>query len=291
MSVKKSNKQFIGFLIVTGTIWLLLEWLIPTKNGYNSVLALKATIMLLIVAGLLISRAVIKAMNNLYLSLSTEEEKEAFEKARKEKCKKWSDWKSIMNSLTNVKPIEEEEEIILDHDFDGIQELDNNLPPWWLYMFYVTIVFGICYVTYYHVLDGDKQTEEYKNEVYQANLAIKAYEATKEKVDLSSLAGGDNAVGKKLFKQNCAVCHAVDGGGKIGPNLTDDHWILGGGVEKVFNTISEGGRPGKGMVAWKNSFSEADRQQLAAYVISLQGTKPAAPKEAQGDIIWAGDKK
>ena len=92
--------------------------------------------------------------------------------------------------------------------------------------------------------------------------------------------------GKNIFQANCIMCHAPDGGGGIGPNLTDDHWILGGDIKNVFHTISEGGREGKGMVAWKATLTAKQRQQVASYVLSLQGSSPASPKAPEGDIIW-----
>ena len=78
----------------------------------------------------------------------------------------------------------------------------------------------------------------------------------------------------------------ADGGGCIGPNLTDDHWIMGGGFKNVFHTISKGGRPGKGMIAWESTINPQERQLLASYVLSLQGTIPANPKASEGDIVW-----
>ena len=94
--------------------------------------------------------------------------------------------------------------------------------------------------------------------------------------------------GEAIFTQNCAVCHMADGGGGIGPNLTDNHWILGGGIKNVFNTIMEGGRDGKGMISWKQSFKPSEVAQVASYVLSLQGTTPANPKAAEGEI-WVDD--
>lgn len=278
------NKQITGFVILSLIILFLIEWMMPSGNGYYSLLSLKITLYLVFVGVFFSGRFVIKKMNNLYLSLSSDEEKEKYLAEKKEKQIDWSSWESISKGLSGAKPIEEESEIILNHDFDGIRELDNNLPPWWLYGFYMTIVFAIGYLGYYHVLGGETQKDEYLAEVALAKQQIAAYEATQEKVDLSALATGGNAAGKKLFKKNCAVCHGVDGGGKIGPNLTDEYWILGGGIENVYNTIAEGGRPGKGMIAWKNSFNPQKLQQLAAYVISLQGTTPLEPKAPQGDL-------
>ncbi|MGY6647385.1 cbb3-type cytochrome c oxidase N-terminal domain-containing protein [Wenyingzhuangia sp. IMCC45574] len=282
--MNQKNKQIIGFVILSVIVGVVIELLFPSGFGYKSLLALKITLYLLFMATFFSVKFVITKMNNLYLSLSSDEEKKEFAEKQAANSIDWSDWNSIVKALTKVKPIEEEAEINMNHDFDGIEELDNNLPPWWLYLFYITIAFAVVYMVRYHVLDGQDQKEEYLVEVRLAKEQIAAYEATQEKVDLSALASGGNAEGKKLFKKNCAVCHGVDGGGKIGPNLTDEYWILGGGVENIYNTIAEGGRPGKGMIAWKNSFNPQKLQMLTAYVASLKGTTPAEPKAPQGDL-------
>ncbi|WP_010135346.1 cbb3-type cytochrome c oxidase N-terminal domain-containing protein [Ochrovirga pacifica] len=282
--MKQNNKQIVAFVVLSILVGILLELAFPSGNGYKALLSLKITLYLLLMGVFFSIRFVVAKMNNLYLSLSSEEEKKAYHQKKEASKIDWSDWKSISRALTKAKPIEEEGDIAMDHDFDGIRELDNNLPPWWLYGFYFTIAFAVIYMVKYHVFDGKNQQEEYLTEVRIAKAEIAAYQATQKKVDLTALATGDNAEGKKLFKKNCAVCHAVDGGGKIGPNLTDAYWILGGGIENVYKTIAEGGRPGKGMVAWKNSFNPQKLQQLAAYVISLQGTNPKAPKEPQGEL-------
>lgn len=107
------------------------------------------------------------------------------------------------------------------------------------------------------------------------------------KTDVTLFTDADNLeAGKKIFNVNCVACHMADGGGGIGPNLTDEKWILGGGIEKIYNTISEGGRPGKGMISWKAVFKPLEMQQVASYLITLQGTTPANPKAAEGDIVW-----
>jgi cytochrome c oxidase cbb3-type subunit 3 len=196
--------------------------------------------------------------------------------------------KKLIKSWTNTRDIDEEEEIILDHNYDGIQELDNTLPPWWVYMFYATIIFAVVYLVRFHVLDGDTQIVEYNKEVAEAQISLKKYKSTApdlitaESVVLLTDAK-DLARGKAVFKLNCASCHIADGGGSIGPNLTDEFWILGGGVKNVFTTISNGGRDGKGMIAWNKTLKAADIAKVASFVISLQGTTPANPKAPQGD--------
>ena len=282
--MKTKNKQIVAFVVLSVLLGFIIEWLLPSGNGYASLIALKITLFLMVLGAAFAMRYVIARMNILYLSLSSEEEIKAFKENKAKKKINWSDWKSILDGLMASKPLAEENDIILDHDYDGIKELDNNLPPWWVYGFAISIVFAIFYMCYYTFLGGQTQKEEYLTEVKIAKKQIAAYEATQVKVDMSALAGGDNSEGKKLFKKNCAVCHGVDAGGKIGPNLTDNYWILGGSIDQIFHTISEGGRAGKGMIAWKNSFSPQKRQQLAAYVKSLKGSSPANPKAPQGEL-------
>lgn len=188
-----------------------------------------------------------------------------------------------------TKKIEEEHEIILDHNYDGIKELDNDLPPWWKYMFYATIVFAIVYLIRFEVYNDYSQDEEYEMAVAEAQLEIDEWKKTaKDLVDVNTVIlltdAGDLTAGKGSFNENCIACHKADGGGGIGPNLTDKNWILGGGIKNVFTTISEGGRDGKGMIAWKNDLKPAEIAQVASYVLSMQGTTPAEPKEAEGEV-------
>ena len=195
--------------------------------------------------------------------------------------------------LLGSKPIEEEHEIILDHNYDGIKELDNSLPPWWVYSFYLTIIFGVFYMIYYHIFNGDNQYEELETEYAIAQKEIEAYKIiAKDLVDFNTVEEltdvSDLAAGKKIFETNCIACHKSDGGGGIGPNLTDEYWILGGGIKNVFKTISEGGRDGKGMVPWKKDLKPSEMAQVASYVLQFQGTTPAEPKAAEGDI-WVDE--
>ncbi len=212
--------------------------------------------------------------------------------AREQEPSKLMLWiQSTYKKMLGSKAIEEEHEIILDHNYDGIKELDNDLPPWWLYGFYASIIFAVIYLVKYEVFDGDSQIDELKTEYAQAAIAIEEYKKTaKDLVDYNTVEvlteTADLNAGKKIFETNCVACHKIDGGGGIGPNLTDNHWILGGGIKNVFKTISEGGRDGKGMIAWKQSLKPAEIAQVASYVLQFQGTTPAEPKPAEGDIIW-----
>lgn len=204
---------------------------------------------------------------------------------------KYAWWKALMKKWTKSKAIEEEGEIVLDHNYDGIKELDNSLPPWWLYLFYATVLFGVVYLVRFHIVGDYNQDEEYIQEVKLAQQELAKYKENapkKEVFDMSALAVlTDEASlnrGKALYRLNCVSCHKEDGGGGIGPNLTDEYWVLGGGIENVFNTIANGGRPGKGMVPWSKQYKLEEIQKIASYVMTLQGTKAKDPKKAEGDL-------
>ena len=228
---------------------------------------------------------VVAALNKVQLledqknGVSPEESKNNFNAWFKETMHKW----------TNAKEIDQEEEIILDHNYDGIKELDNALPPWWVYMFYATIIFAVVYLVRFEVFDGDTQEMEYNKAVAAAQADLDKYKETAtDLVDASSVAlltdEKDLARGKAIYNLNCAACHIADGGGSIGPNLTDEYWISGGGIKNVFTTVSNGGRDGKGMVAWNKILKPIDIAKVSSYIISLQGTKPANPKQPEGEI-------
>jgi cytochrome c oxidase cbb3-type subunit 3 len=238
----------------------------------------------------------VAALNKiLYLSLN-EEKKAAFDAKEAEKSTLFTrKFEALMQAMTKGKEIEEEHEIELDHNYDGIRELDNKLPPWWVYSFYITIIFAVIYLVRFHIVNDYDQEEEYLAEVEQAEIEIAKWKETaKDFVDAETVTMLEDedriANGEKLFVANCVACHQVDGGGGIGPNLTDEYWILGGGIKNVFSTISEGGRSGKGMVAWKNTFKPSEMHEIASYVMTFQGTTPADPKEPEGDI-WTPEEE
>lgn len=196
---------------------------------------------------------------------------------------------SFTASLTDAVPIEQEHQILLDHNYDGIKELDNNLPPWWKYGFYFTIVFAFVYLIIYHLIGvGDLQTEEYDKEMAQAAIENEAFMASQANlVDESNLVALTEPArlesGKAVFVANCVVCHGPDGGGVVGPNLTDDYWKNGGGIKNVFNTIKVG-VPEKGMISWETILTPAQRLEVASYILSLGGTNPANAKAPEGDL-------
>jgi len=189
----------------------------------------------------------------------------------------------------------EEVEIILDHDYDGIRELDNSLPPWWKNLFYLSIIFAIIYLVRYEVFDGETQIDEYNEELAIAKKELEMYKTTApDTFDIENATqltdAADLKRGNAVYTLNCASCHSADGGGGIGPNLVDEYWILGGGMKNVVHTLLNGGRTGKGMIAWDKTLKPEDIAKVASYVLSLDGTTPANPKAAEGEI-WVDDAK
>ncbi len=256
----------------------------PAFIEYPAVLLFLFLVLLILIA----IEAIVGALENVMLHKLDEAARARF-LAESEKKYEFTWLKNMYKKLLGQKPLEEEGEIILDHNYDGIKELDNSLPPWWLYGFYISIVFAAIYLLKYHVFDGDNQIDELEIELAEAKTAIEAYKKTaKNLVDINTVTKltetSDLSAGKKIFDTNCVACHMIDGGGGIGPNLTDQNWILGGGIKNVFRTVSEGGRSGKGMIAWKQQLKPLEIAQVASYVLTLQGTSPANPKAPEGDV-------
>ncbi len=275
----------------------------------------------------------------------------------------------------------EKKDVLMDHDYDGIRELDNDLPPWWLYLFYITIIYAVLYMAYYHVFDiGDSSYAEYMKDMnpgwtetkvesegllktyhspfygkgkdltprlraelmaarssatptdypIEAGSALgeisfedliqaamlKADEANLQKLQQTfpeiwaALEKGEPAgagaaatpaeapsasftalsdeaslsAGKNIFLTNCITCHGKMGEGGIGPNLTDDYWIHGAGINNVMHTIING-VPAKGMIAWGKILNEEQMLQVASYILTLHGTNPPNGKAPQGEKV------
>jgi len=287
-------KRILSILRITGLLvlaFILVE--LTVETGEQSVYEVYPVIWMffgvILVIGIAIEVSVAALERTLYMSLKPEARARYENALAAKKQKRFAWFKETYDKLLDKKPIENEEEIILDHNYDGLKELDNNLPPWWLYGFYASIIFAGIYMARYHVFDGTTQREEYLMEVAEAKAAVEEYKKNaKGLIDANTveLLTGEEDInsGKAIFSGNCAACHKIDGGGGIGPNLTDSYWILGGGVKNVFNTISEGGRAGKGMVAWKTDLKPDEIAQVASYVLSLHSTTPADPKNPEGEL-------
>lgn len=192
--------------------------------------------------------------------------------------------KTFTQILTDTVAIEDEESILMDHEYDGIQELDNNLPPWWKWGFYISIVFAFIYVFHYHVFKtGDLQAQAYDMEIATANAEVQAYlEKAALNVDENSVVlltdGEAISKGATLFKKNCAVCHGQLGEGVVGPNLTDKYWLYGGSIQDVFKTVKYGAQ--RGMQSWSDKLNPVELQQVSSYVLSLEF---ADGKEPEGE--------
>lgn len=188
-------------------------------------------------------------------------------------------------SLTDAVPIEREQEILLDHNYDGIRELDNNLPPWWVYMFYGTIAFSVFYMWFYHFNGtGKLQADEYKMELVQAEELAKLQANKVDENSVKLLTEKDKIQsGQAIFAKYCVACHGKLGEGGVGPNLTDNAWIHGGDIKSIFKTIKYG-VPTKGMIAWQAQLGPGQMQEVASYIKTLKGTNPPNAKAPQGDV-------
>lgn len=198
-------------------------------------------------------------------------------------------WLKAKWAAMNFKqPIEEEYKIDTGHSYDGIRELDNIVPPWFTTAFLLTIVFGIGYLYRYHIAkSAPLQIEEYQNEITMANLKHDEYLKTQassiDENNVTLMTGADLDAGKKTFVALCAACHKTDGGGMVGPNLTDEYWIHGGSIKNLFTTIKYG-VPDKGMISWKEQLNPQQMAQVANYILTLKGTNPPDAKEKQGTL-------
>jgi cytochrome c oxidase cbb3-type subunit III len=176
--------------------------------------------------------------------------------------------------------------LLMDHEADGIRELDNRLPRWWVWLFYFTIIFAFGYFGYYHVYGNIRPGKvKFSDDEYNAEMAIgsqvKSNSMAKFEADIASLEPSKDpdvlADGKKTFLTLCAPCHRPDGGGLVGPNLTDDYWIHGSNFADNVKTIWNG-VPAKGMITWKNSMKPKEIYYVASYIYTLRGTHPPNPK-------------
>jgi cytochrome c oxidase cbb3-type subunit 3 len=247
--------------------------------GLDSVVFLIFT--LVIAIEFIVILGLIKSIQNVLVGLGYQPEPEA--------DKPLINWKWLDRKLTNAVPLEREAEVLTSHEYDGIKELDNKLPPWWVYGFYFTIIFSIVYLFDYHVLrtsplsHGEYMQQMAEGEAQKKERLKKAGANVDENSVILLSDAGAVAAGKGIYDGNCASCHGIAGEGLVGPNLTDMYWLHGGGINNIFKTVKYG-VPSKGMIAWQNQLSPEAIQKVSSYVVSLQGTKPANAKAPQGEI-------
>ena len=216
------------------------------------------------------------------LGVTEKKRKEAEEKAKAAQP-------TFLEKMNASVAIEKEQDILLDHNYDGIRELDNDLPPWWKYGFYLTIVFAAVYLIHYHVSKtGKLQLAEYEDQVLAGKHDVEEY--MKKAANLvdennATLLTDDASLasGKSIFEDNCGACHGRSGEGGVGPNLTDDYWLHKGGIKDIFKTVKFGW-PEKGMKSWQQDLSAKQIHEVASYIKSLHGSNPANAKEKQGDL-------
>ena len=177
--------------------------------------------------------------------------------------------------------------LLMDHEADGIRELDNKLPRWWVWLFYLTILFAIGYMGYYHVFKlGDLQIAAYEKDS-KAGEALKAASVAAFDSSIGTLVPSTDKVvlakGHQTFVTLCAPCHREDAGGLVGPNLTDDYWIHGSNFVDNVKVIVNG-VPDKGMLTWRGVLTPSDIHAVASYIYPLRGTHPVNPKPPENTL-------
>ena len=292
--MKKLIPAYVRIPLIFFAIFAAMEYFIDSGDRPAFIKFPMVSVFLFVFLFLLIAIEItLSAVDNITYQLLTEDQKAKLNEVNNISFKDSEWFKKLMKSLTKSEPLENESQLLLEHDYDGIKELDNNLPPWWVYLFYAGIIFGVVYMVRYEILGADNQETELKKELAQAKIEVAEYMKTApdmmdEKTVTLLTEPADLASGKEIFTTNCAACHRADAGGQIGPNLTDDNWVLGGGIKNLFHTINNGGRDGKGMIAWKGTLKPKEMQKVASYVLSLKGSNPKDPKAPEGEI-WVDE--
>ncbi|MEE9373369.1 MAG: cbb3-type cytochrome c oxidase N-terminal domain-containing protein [Saprospiraceae bacterium] len=198
-------------------------------------------------------------------------------------------WKKINDWAWNIIPEGYESEIDLGHDYDGIRELDNKLPPWWLALFYGSIIYAVVYMWVYHSPGNEWSSEnEYlmamveAEEMKKAHLALSA-DAVDETTVVLLTDEVSLARGAEIYFALCAVCHGQLGEGLVGPNFSDPYWVHGGGIRDLFTTIKYG-VPEKGMISWRSQLRPSEIQKVASFILTFEGTAPPNQKEKEGEL-------
>jgi len=196
-------------------------------------------------------------------------------------------WRKFRGASVRVG--DEDKILIKEHEYDGIQELDNRMPPWLSFLFQGTIAFAVVYMLIYHGFKvADLPEAELEKSLKIAAIQKAAYlEKEGAKIDENSVTAStapqDLEAGQTIYTTNCAACHGQSGEGTVGPNLTDEYWLHGGSIHDIFKVIKYG-VPEKGMISWERQLKPQEIQQVASYIVSIKGSNPANPKEPQGEL-------
>lgn len=183
-----------------------------------------------------------------------------------------------------------DDKLIKSHEYDGIQELDNPLPGWWLWTFYITIIVGCIYFYYYEYGGGpslDEQLQTKLESIHVAKTESSAKTESKTEDQLVAMLGDSSIIekGKAEFMTKCAACHGPMGQGLIGPNLTDKYWVHGDGSIKSINSVAVNGVIEKGMPAWKDLIKPDLLEFVSVYIKSLEGSNPPGAKAPEGNLF------
>lgn len=288
--MKKLIPSYVRVPLLFAIVFAALEYFIDSGDKPAFIKFPMVALFLGVFLFLLIAiEIVIDAVDKVTYHLLTDEQKEQLANAQSVSFTESKWYQNLVSKLTRSKEIDKEEDIMLHHDYDGIKELDNVLPPWWVYLFYGTIVFALVYLVRFHVMNEYDQEQEFKNEIELAAAAkSKLPKSAEDEISFETVTAITDAAslakGKEIFNNACAACHKADGGGLVGPNLTDKHWINGGGIKNIFKIISEGSKNNPSMVAWKSNLSAKDIQSVSSYIMTLEGTNPPDAKAAEGEI-------
>lgn len=266
-------------LFLNTTISNVETWTFGSGSVYQDILIIVfvVTMIVLLISALTVNKAM-RSILRMTMPHILEEEK--LVKIRRKESRK-----SFWNNLLGLRPISEEKDLMIDHEYDGITELDNPIPIWFNALFYSSMAFAVVYLLIYHVFSwGMNQDQEYVQEMGKAEIARQEYLAQAANlVDESNVIydASQVAAGSAIFQANCVACHGGAGEGSIGPNLVDRYWLHGGEVKDIFKTVKYG-IPDKGMVPWEQTLTPAQIAEVSSYIISIRDTKPANPKEPQG---------
>lgn len=179
------------------------------------------------------------------------------------------------------------DEEILDHDYDGIKELNNGMPFWLTWLFVGSIMFGIIYYIHYTSESAETIAQSYENSLAEHTAKMESKRAAVSVEDMINELNTPEAIaeGNQVYTTRCAACHGQAGEGGIGPNLVDKYWIHGDGSLSEVVKVVENGVTEKGMPAWGQVMGMRDVITVSYYIESIKGSNPPNQKEAQGNLI------